>query len=131
MSMKDHIRDKSSGRGYEEADIDFGKILITGIGLLVLMVGGLLYSGMVEGIFSETSAQPGAPREVLIEGGTRRPPPEPRVEADPRSNLVALLAREDSTLFNYRWVSRDSGIVQVPIERAMELVVMNGLLESR
>lgn len=131
MRTKDNTKDESLARGHEQADIDFGKILITGIGLLVLMAVGLVYSGMVEGIFSETTAQPGAPREVLIEGGTKRLPPEPRVEPNPRGNLVALLAREDSILSAYRWLSRDSGIVQVPVERAMELVVENGMLKSR
>jgi hypothetical protein len=69
--------------------------------------------------------------EVLVDGGVRKPPPGPRIEADPHSNLLLLLSREDSTLNSYRWISRDSGIVQVPVERAMELVLEKGLLESR
>ncbi len=125
MSKKEHTSDKdeSLARGHEQSDIHFGKILVTGFGLLALMLAGLLYSGLVEGVFSETTAQPGAPTEVLIESGARKLPPEPRVQADPRGALIMLKQQEDSALTAYRWVSRDSGTVQIPVERANKLLV--------
>ncbi len=133
MKKKEHTstKDESLARNHEQADIHFGRILVTGIGLLALMLAGLLYSGLVEGVFSEMSPQPGAPTEVLIDSGTKKLPPEPRVEANPAASLFALREREDSVLVSYRWVSRDSGIVQVPVNRAMELVVGKDVLRSR
>jgi hypothetical protein len=37
--------------------------------------------------------------------------------------LVELRAREDAQLGSYAWVDKEKGIVQIPIDRAMELVV--------
>ena len=130
MSKKENNND-SSASGYERSDIHFGKVLLTGIGLLVLMGLGMLHSAFTEGMFTGSTAQPGAPPEVLIDSGEKPLPPEPRVQPDPHVALIALRAHEDSILTTYRWVSRDSGIVQIPVERSMELVVEKGLVRSR
>ena len=37
--------------------------------------------------------------------------------------IEALHAHEDSMLTSYGWVNRQGGVVRIPIERAMELVV--------
>ncbi|HET9232954.1 MAG TPA: hypothetical protein VFP10_02300 [Candidatus Eisenbacteria bacterium] len=37
--------------------------------------------------------------------------------------VEALRAHEDSVLTSYSWVNRQAGVVSIPIERAMELVV--------
>jgi hypothetical protein len=37
--------------------------------------------------------------------------------------LVELRAREEAELSGYGWIDRERGIVQLPIERAMRLVV--------
>jgi hypothetical protein len=42
-------------------------------------------------------------------------------------DLAQFRAREDEELTNYDWINRTAGIVRVPIERAMELVLQKGL----
>lgn len=37
--------------------------------------------------------------------------------------LLEQRAREDAQLGSYAWVNKEQGVVQIPIERAMELVV--------
>ena len=46
-----------------------------------------------------------------------------KVLAPQSQALIDLRTREDGELHSYRYVDRDKGIVQVPIERAMELLV--------
>ena len=46
----------------------------------------------------------------------------PRNEA-----LDASLAAQQQDLHSYRWVDREGGVVGIPIERAMELVIADGL----
>jgi hypothetical protein len=104
---------------------------MTGFGLLGLMLLGLVYSWLVSDVASDTTASPGAPAEVLIVPGTEKLPPLPRLQADPSIALRDMRLEEDSVLGQYAWVSRDSGVVRVPIERAMEIVIQRGLLESR
>jgi hypothetical protein len=121
----------SLSHGHELADVHFGRIMIIGLGLLGVMVLGLVYSEFVEALFSETTAQPGAPAEVFVDVTNENLPPLPRVEPDPHANLIALRRTEDSVLTTYAWVSKDSGLVSIPIERAMELVLEKGILKSR
>jgi hypothetical protein len=53
--------------------------------------------------------------------------PMPREQPDPRIDLKALREREDRELASYGWVNRPAGIVRIPIERAMQLIVERGL----
>jgi hypothetical protein len=52
--------------------------------------------------------------------------PEPRLQIDPQSELGQVQERDREVLNSYAWVDRDSGVVRIPIERAMELVVDPG-----
>lgn len=133
MSKKraDTTSDESIARKHEQTDIDFGRILVIGFGLLGLMVVGMLYSDLVAVIFLETSDEPGAPAEVLIDQAESDLPPEPRIDANPNSTLARFQAREDSVLTGYRWVDPESGVVQIPVQRAMEIVIEKKMLESR
>ena len=47
-----------------------------------------------------------------------------QIRADARvQKLAALRAEDDAKLNSYRWINKDKGTVQIPIERAMELVL--------
>jgi len=54
-------------------------------------------------------------------------PPEPRLQADPKGDLVRLRARENAELARFGWIDEQAGVVQVPIERAMEMLAAKGL----
>jgi hypothetical protein len=57
--------------------------------------------------------------------------PTPRLQTDDGNEEVAELhAREDLLLNHYSWVDRASGKLRIPISRAMELLVKNGLPEA-
>ena len=42
---------------------------------------------------------------------------------EPINRLIALRAAADKRLHSYGWVDQKAGIVHIPIERAMQLVV--------
>jgi len=56
-----------------------------------------------------------------------RLPPEPRLQTNPRDDLRELRAHEDEVLTTYGWVDRSSGVVRIPIDQAMKLLVQRGL----
>jgi hypothetical protein len=59
-----------------------------------------------------------------------RPEPasaEPRLQVDPPGELQAMHAAERARLSSYGWVDRRQGIVHLPIERAMELLLEHGV----
>ena len=53
--------------------------------------------------------------------------PQPRLEEDERGQLDGVRIKEENTLNSYGWVDEGSGVVHIPIQRAMQLVVEQGL----
>lgn len=53
--------------------------------------------------------------------------PAPPLQAAPKSDLAEFEARIDDQLNHYAWIDRQAGIVRLPIERAMALLVERGL----
>ena len=54
-------------------------------------------------------------------------PPEPRIEVAPYEQLQQLRVKEDHILNSYAWVDKQSGVVRVPIDRAIDLLAAKGL----
>ena len=53
--------------------------------------------------------------------------PQPRLEENERTQLRQFIEDQDRKLATYNWVDKDKGIVQIPIDRAMDLIVQRGL----
>ena len=53
--------------------------------------------------------------------------PEPRLEKNERTELREFIEDQDRKLAAYDWMDKDKGIVQIPIDRAMDLIVQRGL----
>ncbi len=109
--------------GHERRDVNvkgllaFGAVLCTVIALTAL--------GMDRLFRHYASSQPPglAPREAPA----LELPPEPRLEIDMHADLNQLRAHEDQVLHSYGWVDRKNGTVRIPIDRAMELILRQGL----
>jgi hypothetical protein len=64
-------------------------------------------------------------RELLSE--TRNKFPEPRLEVNERTELRGVILSQEQRLNSYGWVDEKSGIVHIPIERAMQMIAQRGL----
>jgi hypothetical protein len=53
--------------------------------------------------------------------------PPPNLQVRPVQDFAAFRARERGVLDSYGWVDKDKGVVHIPIEEAMRLVVERGL----
>jgi hypothetical protein len=53
--------------------------------------------------------------------------PQPRLEESERTELREFIEDQDRMLATYNWIDKDKGIVQIPIDRAMDLIVQRGL----
>jgi hypothetical protein len=51
----------------------------------------------------------------------------PELQVSPSSDLRKSVAEEQAVLSSYGWVDRDQGIVHIPIDRAMDLLLERGL----
>lgn len=53
--------------------------------------------------------------------------PEPRLEHNERGQLIDVVQQQDQILASYDWVDQKSGVVRIPIDKAMELLAQRGL----
>ena len=112
---------------HETSDVNIGGIVIF---VVVLLVAGVLIHGAVWAMyryFQKEAARPAAVEFPLATNTLRRLPPEPRLQTDPRDDLVHMREAEEQTLHTYGWVDRNGGIVRIPIDQAMKLIAERGL----
>ena len=113
-----------SGRGHETRDMSVRPIAIFVVGLFVFTsVVLLLMAGLFE-YFTTRQAKVDVPPSPLA---IREPPPEPRLQVVPAQELQEMRAAEDAVLNSYGWVDRDTGVIRIPIDRAMALLLQRGL----
>jgi len=58
---------------------------------------------------------------------TRPLPPPPRIQPNPALDMQSYLQSQQSLLNSYGWIDRQNGIVRLPVDRAMELLLERGL----
>ena len=69
----------------------------------------------------------GKPTRAETKAEIKKDFPEPLLEEDEGGQLNSDRVKEEQQLNSYGWVDEKSGVVRIPIERAMELVVQRGL----
>jgi hypothetical protein len=112
---------------HERSDISVSGVVAFAVALTtvcVVIVGAIRVLNMV---FAAYRPQPVTAEYPLAADSLRRLPPEPRLQTDPRDDLKHLRDAEDRVLESYGWVDRDAGVVRIPIDQAMRLVVERGL----
>lgn len=50
-----------------------------------------------------------------------------KVTSQRSEELATLVAAQEETLHSYRWIDKDKGVVGIPIDRAMDIIVREGL----
>jgi len=111
--------------GHELSDLSPRRISFFAIGLAALVIIALLlcYGLLAWMIKSEARrAEPAKQFAVL-----REPMVQPRLAVEPGRALKALRQQEQTRLNGYGWVDQEKGIVHIPIERAMDMLVKKGL----
>ena len=104
--------------------IGFGFWLVVACVAIALAMWGLfrLYKGEAR------AAQ--RPLSPVVAANLRRTPPEPRLESNPLAPRLRIRAEEDAILSTYAWIDKKKGVVRLPIDRAMELLIARGLPPS-
>jgi hypothetical protein len=121
--------DKSHGApaaspSYETRDANVRGVIGFLVGLsLMLVFTALVCWGMFK-YFSGSQASR-APASPFSE--TRQLPTGPQLQVNPRQDWLRFRAEQEHALESYSWESREDGTVRVPIERAMEILLKQGL----
>jgi hypothetical protein len=112
---------------YEPRDVSVPWIF--GIVLFLVCCGiviELVFSGVIHHLV-RTEAPVDAWRPVARPQRASPPPTFPKLQISPAVDLQAFREKEDQLLTTYGWINQSSGIVRVPIERAMDIVLQKGL----
>lgn len=98
---------------------------LAGLALLV----ALSFAAMItfsKVLKSQSIARDPAPLPVA-EANQPRPRPRAALQADPTADMKKFAREEEAALTSYAWVDRPGGVVQIPVERALEIVAERGL----
>jgi hypothetical protein len=111
-------------RGHETSDANIRSLIISGVLLCCLVIAGLLVSGGVFHYFvgHQGLGPPASPFEDV-----RMLPPEPRLQVFAPKDLKQYKAEQGEILNSYGWVDQKAGVVRIPIDRAMDILVQKGL----
>jgi len=115
----------ASHPGHEITDAKARPIAIFLVVLAALVFMSMLLMAWLLDFFQ----LPVDPNEKIPSGFTDKQqlPPEPRLQAYPAVDLERLRNREESELTSYEWVDETTGVMRIPIDRAMEIIAENGL----
>ena len=122
-----HADENHRDVSHETSDVNLRAILGFLVGLTIACVFINFLVWLLFTYFSVRESRQPAPVFPLAVQKENRLPPEPRLQAHPREDLKDLRAREDEILATYGWVDQGSGVVRIPIERAMKMVAERGL----
>ena len=121
--QRGHMSDEVRIRGFVWFLVVFVGFAIVS-NLVLYWVFGILLAGHERPEVSPLAESHATPPEPRLQGSAVHPPL-------PDEDLKTLEAAQQQELRRYGWVNQDAGIARVPIERAMEILVAQGLPTSR
>jgi hypothetical protein len=114
----------SQSEGYEHQDANPKRLFWWGFGLAIVII--LVFLAM-RGLFDfygkvQSLGRPASPFENV-----RVLPPPPRLQTEPRTDLHTYCAKQMKELGTYGWADQPNGVVRIPIDRAIDLTLQQGL----
>jgi uncharacterized membrane protein len=112
---------------HEHRDVNVFALGKFAIGLIIVTIFCI---GLVAGVFQYLLHREGGIPISRMEApaqDARQLPPEPRLEETPALDLQQMRSAEQKLQTSYGWLDESAGIVRLPIDRAMDLVVQRGL----
>jgi hypothetical protein len=127
----DQYRETPIGAGYEHTDANVWLIAKFVVGLIVAAV--IIHFGLalLFNVFVSQRVARVEPRFPLATTEGERLPPEPRLQRFPREDIMRFRTGEEALLQNYGWIDQKAGVVHIPIQDAMRLVLERKMLQSR
>ncbi|MEM7515921.1 MAG: hypothetical protein AAF368_03215 [Planctomycetota bacterium] len=119
------IASESLEHGYERTDAK-GLPLI---GFILFLLAGtflvMLFTSWMLGQFKEHRQRTDLPRHVLAD--EKQEPPAPTLQAYPNTDYGEYELNQRLQTETYSFIDREAGQVLLPVERAMELVLEEGI----
>jgi len=110
--------------GYETRDANTRGVLAFLVVLFVVINLVLFGTWQLFRHFSVAELPPAPASSFAVE---RQVPPEPDLQVNGREDFQKMYAQQQQELEGYAWEDRKAGVVRIPIERAMDLLLEKGL----
>ncbi|HYL82447.1 MAG TPA: hypothetical protein VEU07_16635 [Candidatus Acidoferrum sp.] len=94
-------------------------------GLVVTVIVVFLLMGWLFGYYQASASRNQVQPSPLAE--SRPVPAGPLLQVTPQQDLRAMRTEEEARLRSFGWVDRPAGVVRIPIDRAITLLVERGL----
>ncbi|MGH9744794.1 MAG: hypothetical protein ACRD59_01635 [Candidatus Acidiferrales bacterium] len=119
-----HTAPQHGPEGYEHSDANVRSLYRYGSVLAILIVVVMFAMDATYRFFAkiESLGPPASPFENV-----RVLPPAPRLQPQPGLDLKSYCAAEQQQLSSYGWVDQHIGVVRIPVDRAMAMVLKKGL----
>jgi hypothetical protein len=114
----------SQEAGYEKRDVNVAALLKFGFWMAILLIVTFLGMRWTFNYFSRTQTL-GAPTSPFARA--RELPPNPRIQVTPHLDLQMYCQGQEEEVNTYAWVDQRLGVVRIPVDRAMDLVLQRGL----
>jgi uncharacterized iron-regulated membrane protein len=114
------------GGGYEIRDTHVRPLVWITISIILLVVVTAAVVWLMLAGYDRFVRSRAAQAPSLRPQGQVRLPPNPRLQVDPAGDMARFRAEEKAILTSYAWENETSGIVRIPVERAMEIVLEKG-----
>ena len=124
MEIKDPKLKSSVEAGYEKRDVNVRGILQFGFWMAVVIIITLIGMKLTFNYFNRTMPL-GPPAASFV--NNRELPPSPRLQVQPHEELKDYCAVQQRNVDGYGWVDQQSGVVRIPVDKAMDLVLAKGL----
>ena len=110
--------------GYEHSDASPRSLSKWAVALAIVMVVVFFAMRWLFGFYGKEQSlgRPASPFE-----NARVLPPRPRLQVEPRADLHAYCVQQLATLNSYGWEDQHNGVVRIPVDRAMDLIMQQGL----
>jgi hypothetical protein len=111
--------------GYETSDAQAGRVFKFLAAMAVMLIlCALVCWGLFRVYLTHFEDQPASDSPFA---DTRQLPLGPQLQVNPREDWLKFRAGQEESLEKYAWENRGAGIVRVPIEEAMQLLVKKGV----
>lgn len=130
--MSDQPEFINPGVEFEKDDLKSNWLTTTGLAILaIIVVVMIVVAVLIGGLQQQTEFEAEAVQAPLLE--VRPTPPLPRLQPNPidgttaEEDVASYLEKQERILNRYRWVDKEGGVAQIPIDHAIEIVGGQGL----
>lgn len=113
--------------GYEERDANAGGIFAAAVGVFLILIISLLVVAWIYHGYQKWKHQDLKFLTKTQESYLAQQPPYPRLQISPQVDLEQFRTEEEHELHSYGWIDKKAGIVRIPIDDAMNLLLKLGL----